>query len=143
MTTSIAAVLGGERILGGRARTLADWHGLISRGVPAKSADAFKEAAMISDRVLAGILGISEKTLARARTGKSMLDPMASDRLYRTAKILTLAMAVFEGGEPAVAWLKRPQIGLANQTPLALLPTTAGAEAVEQLLLRIEHGVYS
>jgi putative toxin-antitoxin system antitoxin component (TIGR02293 family) len=89
------------------------------------------------------LLGISHKTLSRMRATAQKLDTVASDRLYRTARIVSLAIDVLEAEAPAVSWLKRPQIGLGGKRPLALLTTDAGTVEVERLLLRMEHGVYS
>lgn len=95
------------------------------------------------DSLLAELLGISEKTLLRARAGKVRLDPVTSDRLFRVARIVALAVEVLESDAAALHWLKRPQIGLGGRVPLALLSTDPGRDQVEKLLLRIEHGVYS
>ena len=68
---------------------------------------------------------------------------MASDRLFRVARIGALAIEVLEDEARAVSWLKRPQIGPGGRTPLELLTTDVGRDQVEKLLLRIEHGVYA
>ena len=44
--------------------------------------------------------------------------------------------------EKARRWLTRENRALGDAQPLALLDSDAGAEAVEQVLGRIEHGVY-
>jgi len=97
----------------------------------------------VPDRELAALLGISEKTLSRGRAAGGRLDPVASDRLFRVARIGALAIGVFESEAAAADWLKRPQIGLGGRVPLELLTTDVGRDQVEKLLLRIEHGVYS
>lgn len=49
---------------------------------------------------------------------------------------------MFEGDKnAAVAWLKRPAKALGGSTPLDYLDTAAGAEAVHDLITRLEHGV--
>ena len=111
--------------------------------MPVESAEAFKRRIAIGDDVLAALLGVSEKTLSRARAANARLDPVASDRLFRVARIGALAIEVLEGEAQATHWLKRPQIGLGGSAPLALLTTDVGCAEVEKLLLRIEHGVYS
>ena len=40
-----------------------------------------------------------------------------------------------------MAWLRRPQPGLAGGIPLDLLDTEPGSRAVARLLTQIEHGV--
>jgi putative toxin-antitoxin system antitoxin component (TIGR02293 family) len=142
-SVEIADVLGGKQTLRAEPKSAADWQAVVSKGVPIGSAEALKRRIAIGDEVLAGLLGVSEKTLARARAANARLDPVASDRLFRVARIGALAIEVLEGEAQAVRWLKRPQIGLGGSTPLALLTTDVGCAEVEKLLLRIEHGVYA
>ena len=108
-----------------------------------RSVEVLKERLAISDSQLAELLGISEKTLSRARAVKGRLDPVTSDRLFRVARVVALASDVLEGEGAAVHWLKRAQIGLGGRIPLTMLTTDAGRDQIEKLLLRIEHGVHS
>jgi putative toxin-antitoxin system antitoxin component (TIGR02293 family) len=142
-STAIANVLGGKQTLRTEPRTAADWQAVVSKGVPIGSAEALKRRIDIGDDVLARLLGVSEKTLSRARAANARLDPVVSDRLFRVARIGALAIEVLEGEAQAMHWLKRPQIGLGGSTPLSLLTTDVGSAEVEKLLLRIEHGVYA
>jgi putative toxin-antitoxin system antitoxin component (TIGR02293 family) len=116
---------------------------MIREGIGVKSAEALKHRIAASDALLAELLGFSEKTLSRARAGKGRLDPVASDRLFRVARIVALAIAVLETEHAALQWLKRPQFGLSMRVPLAMLSTDVGCDQVEKLLLRIEHSVYT
>jgi putative toxin-antitoxin system antitoxin component (TIGR02293 family) len=141
--STISDFLGGKKALGAKPMTAIDWDTLIREGMPVQSADALKKGIAVPDGLLAELLGISEKTLARARAGKGRLDPVVSDRLFRVARIVALAIDVLESETAALHWLKRPQIGLGGRVPLALLATDPGRDQVEKLLLRIEHGVYS
>ena len=56
-----------KRSPGGRPRSLADWEALIEEGLPVQAAESLKGSIAVPDRQLAGLLGISEKTLSRAR----------------------------------------------------------------------------
>lgn len=47
------------------------------------------------------------------------------------------------GRKLALEWMSRPALGLDQQRPAALLRTTDGAQAVEDFLERLCHGVYS
>ena len=141
--SAIAEALGGAKALGANPKTAMQWEKAIHDGIPAQSAMALKERIAVPDATLAQLLGISEKTLSRARAGKGRLDLVASDRLFRVAKIVALAIWVLESEDGGVHWLKRPQFGLGMRVPLDLLTTDAGCEQVEGLLLAIEHGVYA
>ncbi len=92
---------------------------------------------------LGSILSIPERTLARRKvSGK--LTPEESDRLVRVAFIFEKAVALFEwDAAPAVQWLTTPKAALAGQTPLRYCRTELGAREVENLIGRLEHGVFS
>ncbi len=142
-STAIAETLGGRKVLKAHPRTALDWQEIIQSGVPIRSAEALKGSMAVPDSLFARLLGVSEKTLSRLRAGRGRLDPVASDRLYRVARIVALAIEVLEDEQRAVQWLKRGQIGLGGRIPLSLLTTDAGRDEVEKLLMRIEHGVYT
>jgi putative toxin-antitoxin system antitoxin component (TIGR02293 family) len=126
-----------------KVKTARDWHQLLEEGLPLQALEAFKNATAMSDTQLANLLGLSGKTLQRARAQRKRLDTVASDRLFRSARIVALAAEVLGNGERGVAWLSRPQIGLGGAIPLTMMTTEAGCDQVEKLLQRIEYGVYS
>jgi putative toxin-antitoxin system antitoxin component (TIGR02293 family) len=136
---AVLGVKGAGRAAGGAAIALA---GAVRRGLPWKAIDNVKRELGLADEQLASYLGVSSKTLGRLRKGgRRHLNLVAGDRLYRLARIFAIAKDVLEGEEEARAWLRRPQIGLGNETPLELALTEAGAREVEDLLGRIEFGV--
>ena len=53
------------------------------------------------------------------------------------------AVEVMESEEHARQWLASPQVGLGGEVPLEYAETEVGAREVEDLLGRIEYGVYS
>lgn len=138
-----------DRMLGGRGtfkiapKTPNDWHALLESGLPLSALENFKQTTALSDAQLAVLVGISGKTLQRARGSRKRLDAVTSDRLFRSARLAALAGTVLESSERGIAWLGRAQIGLGGKVPFSLMTTEAGSEQVEQLLLRIEHGVYT
>ena len=91
---------------------------------------------------LAAKLGISKATLHR-RKAAGKLDPAESDRVVRFARLMGKAVEVFESKESARRWLNTPQVGLGGAVPLDYAETEVGAREVEDLLGRIEYGVYS
>ncbi len=91
---------------------------------------------------LAPILGISMATLHR-RKAAGRLDTAESDRVVRFAKLLGKALVVLESEANARLWLSSPQVGLGGEIPLHYAETEVGAREVEDLLGRIEEGVYS
>jgi putative toxin-antitoxin system antitoxin component (TIGR02293 family) len=66
-----------------------------------------------------------------------------SDRVVRFARLMGKAAEVMESEENARRWLTSPQFGLGGAVPLDYAETEVGAREVEDLLGRIEYGVYS
>lgn len=91
---------------------------------------------------LAQKLGISKATLHRRKLD-GRLAPEESDRVIRFARLMGKAVTVFETEENARRWLSSPQAGLGGAIPLDYAGTEIGAREVEDLLGRIEYGVYS
>jgi len=116
-------------------------HAAVERGIGISVADALKGDLNINDKQMAEALGTSESTLLRLRKAHKDLDEIASDRLVRYARIVEIAAEVFDDIRKAQSWLKRPQVGLAGKIPLDLMKSEVGAREVENLLMRIEHGV--
>ncbi len=114
----------------------------IAEGLPQAALERIKEALQLTDVDLGATLGMSPKTIGRLRkTPETLIGPVASDRLYRIAALLAMAVDVFEDEEAAREWFLAPQLGLDQRRPYDLAFTEAGAREVEALLGRIEYGV--
>jgi putative toxin-antitoxin system antitoxin component (TIGR02293 family) len=87
-------------------------------------------------------LGMSRATLHRRKVQRR-LDAAESEKLVRYQRLLTKAAEVFGGADNARAWLTHPQRGLGDAVPLEFAKSEIGAREVENLLGRIEYGVYS
>ncbi|MBI5479215.1 MAG: DUF2384 domain-containing protein [Deltaproteobacteria bacterium] len=140
----IVAALGGKAVFGRGARgrlRLADG---VARGLPLAALEHVKKELRLADAEVASTLGVSPKTVSRRRRApRRALGLVASDRLYRVARLFAFATEVLEDADRARAWLRTRQPGLGNRTPFQLMHTEAGAREVEDLLGRIEHGVFS
>jgi putative toxin-antitoxin system antitoxin component (TIGR02293 family) len=111
-------------------------------GLPVHELDELRARLDVPMERLSAMLGISKSTLHRRKTG-GRLAPAESDRLVRFARLLGKAIEVLESEESARRWLTSPQIGLGGAVPLEYAETEVGAREVEDLLGRIEYGVYS
>ena len=114
----------------------------IQNGLPIRELDDLHASLDVDIGKLASMLRISKATLHR-RKAQGRLDPAESDRVLRFARLLGKAVAVFGGIEAARRWLNSPQFGLGGAVPLDYAVTEPGAREVENLLGRIEYGVYS
>ena len=93
--------------------------------------------------VLASVIDLPERTLARRRTSGKFA-PEESERLLRISNIFEQAVELFEGDVvAAVKWLTTPKRALNSQPPLVYSRTEVGAREVENLIGRLEHGVFS
>jgi putative toxin-antitoxin system antitoxin component (TIGR02293 family) len=141
---NIVTVLGGQTSLGRKVKSSLDLDKLIRDGLPYKVGNHVRGLLDLSMPTFASIIDVSERTLARVRkSSHQRLSSVASDRLYRLARIFSLACEVLEDEDQAKEWIRRPQVGLGGEKPLDLLHTEAGAREVEDLLWRIEYGVIS
>lgn len=141
--SQVANILGGERLLGRAAKSLSDFDALVREGFTWATASHLKVCLNVSDRRFASFLEISPRSLGRLKKSRSRLSITASDRLFRLARIVSLATLVLEDREKALNWLNTPQVGLGGRKPFDLIRTEAGTREVEDLLGRIEYGVVS
>jgi putative toxin-antitoxin system antitoxin component (TIGR02293 family) len=141
MTYVLAERLGGRRVLRKTVRTELDLADAIHDGLPIETVDRILDSGLLEPAELFSLV-IPRRTLShRRRTGR--LTPEQSDRLARVVRILTRAEEVFADPEKASRWMRKPNRALEGRRPLDLLESDTGSRAVEKILLRIEHGVYS
>ena len=118
--------------------------GRIKAGLAVAEFDALRELLDLTVDSLAGRIGVSIATLSRRRQSGQPLDPGRSDRLLRFARLFRLAVELHDGDEEAARdWLRKPARALDGETPLDRADTEAGAREVENLIGRLEHGVYT
>jgi putative toxin-antitoxin system antitoxin component (TIGR02293 family) len=91
---------------------------------------------------LAEITSITDRTLAR-RKKEGRLAVTESDRLVRISILFENAIRVLGSSEKANQWLKTPKKALGGKIPLEYADTEIGTREVEDLLGRLEHGVFS
>jgi putative toxin-antitoxin system antitoxin component (TIGR02293 family) len=70
------------------------------------------------------------------------LNAEESEKVLRIARLYDKALDVFEDEKSAEKWLKEAARGLGGDIPLEYAKTELGAQEVERLLIRIEHGVF-
>lgn len=115
----------------------------LAMGLPFQELETLQTSLDLSTERLAPMLGISKATFHRSKGAASRLNPAVSDRVVRYARLLGSAVKVFGNLEGARQWLDSPQFGLGGAVPLEYAKTEIGAREVENLLGRIEYGVYS
>ena len=114
----------------------------IQKGLRFSELETLQNSLHVPFEQLAAKLAISRSTLQR-RKAAGRLSPDESDKVMRLLRLLEHATNVFGDVEKARAWLKFPQRGLGGAVPLDYAETEVGAREVDNLLGRIDYGVYS
>lgn len=112
---------------------------VVRRGLPVSAVDRFVEYGAITAGEVYEVI-LPRKTLSNRRV-VGTLTADQSDRLARVARVIAKAEETFGNKEKAARWLRRPTAPLNGEEPLKLLDTEAGARLVEELLIRIDHGI--
>lgn len=102
---------------------------------------------------IAGLLGVTDKEMARllnqsvatfhrqAKAGR--LDAATSEKLLLLARLAGYGASVFQDQAKFNRWLARPLRLLGDRSPLDLLDSPTGVQLIEDILGRIEYGVFS
>jgi len=114
----------------------------IRAGLSFRAVQNLQKALDLPMERIASVLGMSRATLHRRKL-QGKIDREASEKLVRYQSLLKKAEEVFGDAENAREWLTHPQRGLGNAVPLEFAKSEIGAREVENLLGRIEYGVYS
>ena len=86
---------------------------------------------------------ITPRTLTRRRKEKR-LSPEESDRLVSVSRLLAQTFELFEGNaEAGLRWFQSPNRALGGQSPIEVAATETGTREVENLIGRLEHGVFT
>jgi putative toxin-antitoxin system antitoxin component (TIGR02293 family) len=114
----------------------------IEDGLPISHFKKLQDSLDLPDKDLAKYIRIPKSTLAlRKKRGKFSFEE--SERLLRLQRLFEKALDVFKNADLAKKWLKEDAYGLGDIPPLEYAATEIGAREVEDLLGRIEHGVFS
>lgn len=142
---AVAYKLGGTKVLHRKITTELDLANAVREGLSSESLDYVLNAVRDWAGSQAAVLEIvgSRRTLERKTGGrKALLKSSESDRLARLARMIVRAEQAIGNADKAHRWLVKPNRSLGGNVPLMLLDSDSGASAVEQVLGRIEYGVY-
>lgn len=152
----IELVLGGELTLGQPIASEADIHDVAANGVPLAAVEALASRFDVSQSDIGKILQNIFQPQASEQpndTDKFMhyqaaariprLEKGASLKLLRAARVFAHARAVFGSDIEAGRWFKTAQQVLEHQRPIKIMGTSEGCDIVDDVLTRIEHGVFA
>jgi putative toxin-antitoxin system antitoxin component (TIGR02293 family) len=95
-----------------------------------------------TDKELSDLV-VPKRTLARRRADNELLTVEETDKALRLKRVAALAEQVFSDPIKAQRWMRKPKRSLSSETPLAYLASENGARIVEEMLRRIEHGIFA
>lgn len=121
-------------------RDSADLITAVREGLAFESFVELRDALELSTNELTQLLGIPRRTLSKRQTD-GVFKLTESNALSRIARVYKKALNLFDSEVDALRWLKTPSPAL-GATPLDLLDTDPGADAVSTLLTQLAWGVY-
>lgn len=115
----------------------------IHQGFPYESFAKLQKEIGISTKELANLLQIPTRTLARRRRN-GVFKSDESERILRFSRVYTKTLGLFDFDISRTRqWIKTEKIALGGNTPLEYAITEIGAKEVENLIGRLEYGVFS
>lgn len=132
-----------ENFLGIKAKGTMQLVQAISNGFSFGTLERVRKETGLPMEQLAVSIGMSPRTLTRRKKEKK-LSAAESDRLVTVSRLIGQAVELFEGDkEKALRWFMQSNRALGKLTPLEMARTETGAREVENLIGRLEHGVFS
>ena len=118
-------------------------HQEILRGFSFHEFEAFQAHSQLPPELVRQMVQLPTRTYQRRKL-EGRLSSTESDRLWRLVRLFAQAQELFEGDTAAAAaWLQQPAPALGGLTPSGMAETEVGAREVENLIGRLEHGVFS
>jgi putative toxin-antitoxin system antitoxin component (TIGR02293 family) len=115
---------------------------LAQSGISKLSFEHFKLRTGLDYNQLAWLLSVARNTLINKK-GEDVFDVTISEKLIALAEVYTHGFDVFGSEDVFIQWLNHPNRALGMVTPFSLLQTQYGRQEVQDILGRIEWGVYS
>jgi putative toxin-antitoxin system antitoxin component (TIGR02293 family) len=133
----------GTRTLGLRSRRKEELVRKVRSGFAYSQLSNLEKATGFTRERIAAFVAIPQRTLAR-RQSEGRLNPEESDRVLRASRVFEMAVDLFEDDvDEARRWLQTPNPALAGDSPIQFASTDVGAREVENLIGRLEHGVFA
>lgn len=142
-TEQVVKILGGKKLLRMEVHSVADLRELIHSGLPSTVLIQLLKAFALPQEEAAKALGIPMRTMTRRFTEQSRLTPIESEKTIRLARAFAHAEEVFDGDHNKITeWFRRSNRSLGGESPLDLMDSDLGAMQVEEVLGRIQEGIF-
>ncbi|HET7437242.1 MAG TPA: antitoxin Xre/MbcA/ParS toxin-binding domain-containing protein [Thermoanaerobaculia bacterium] len=116
---------------------------IVEKGFSWKTVERFAENTGFTIEQVGELIAVPKRTLMR-RKAEKRLAADESDRLLRAARIYGKSLVLFDGSrEAATEWLTEANRALGGVAPIEYAKTEVGAEEIEHVIGRIEHGIFA
>ncbi len=115
----------------------------VEEGLPVADVMQFARQAGFTNEELARLIQIPPRTYARRVAAKGRLKIPEGERAVRLMRLFDLAKRVFGTDENTRGWFNARIPALGGKSPIDYAQTEPGAREVENVIGRIEHGVFS
>lgn len=117
-------------------------HKLAEEGIAVADLKAFMQRFSLTQKQMACLMGLSDKTLFNLLKN-DVLDVATSDRFLLVHSIFQEGVDALMSEQTFRRWLDKPHTHFNRKTPLEMMTTINGAEAVRDELIRMKYGVLS
>ena len=121
-----------------KKRDFFDLQRQIDSGLPYAAVTRFQKNSALPLESIHEFIGVTTAKTPRRLT------PLSSERLLRLVRVFEKVLDVFEGDtKGAAGWLQYPAVYFLGATPLSVAKSELGAREVEDLIGRIDYGIYT
>ena len=135
--------LPGTRLLSLKAGSIFEIVEQLEQGLSPSSVERLARHLDVPLTRMLELADLKSSTFFDLKKRRGRLNPEASGRVYRLAKVIEAADAFFENQDAAQRWLSQPKVALGGHVPLSFARSAEGADYVVKLLGRMAHGVIS
>jgi putative toxin-antitoxin system antitoxin component (TIGR02293 family) len=111
-------------------------------GIPKSSVNSLAGVLNVPMTDMADLLNVSYKTLGRKKND-DLLDGWISSHSIEIANTVARGLSLFEDVGKFNSWLQKPNKALKGSRPFELLKYPTGIKLVNQIMGRIEEGIYT
>lgn len=133
----------GKKYVTSKVESPFDFIRIATKGVNIHAVSNFSAYFNISKAATAEMLNISEPTLYRWTKTNKTLERNFSIKLFEISNLFLYGIEVFGNKKNFFKWMSLPNTALGGLEPKELIEVPGGVSKVNDVLGRIEHGVYS
>ena len=122
--------------------TLVEKKNIIRLGISKQDLEEIMKATLLDYNKVAKLLSLSNATIFNKR-GQKKFTLKVSEKIVGLADIYSFGYIVFEDKIRFNSWMFKPNIGLGGLHPYEFLNSKCGREVIQNIIGRINYGVYS